>query len=83
LEGFFSKFEGLIATHCESDPLIQSNLKTIKQLHTGELDASWHPKIRSREACFASSSYAVTLAQKYKTRLHVLHISTAEELSFI
>ena len=81
LEGFFSKFEGLIATHCESDPLIQSNIKTIKQLHTGELDASWHPKIRSREACFASSSYAVTLAQKYKTRLHVLHISTAEELS--
>lgn len=81
LEGFFSKFEGLIATHCESDPLIQSNINSIKQLHPGNLDASWHPQIRSREACFASSSYAVSLAHKFKTRLHVLHISTAEELA--
>jgi dihydroorotase len=45
-----------------------------------DIDASYHPKIRSEEACYLSSSYAVSLAKKHGTRLHILHISTAKEL---
>lgn len=80
LEGFFSKFEGLIATHCESDPIIKKELEQLKSRHPEPLDATWHSRIRTREACYASSSHAVALAKKHQTRLHVLHISTEEEL---
>ena len=79
LEGFFSKFEGLIATHCESDPIIKKELEQLKSRHPEPLDATWHSRIRTREACYASSSHAVALAKKHKTRLHVLHISTERE----
>jgi dihydroorotase len=39
-----------------------------------------HPRIRSAEACYKSSSFAVGLARKHGTRLHVLHLSTGREL---
>jgi len=81
LEGFFSKTNCLIATHCEYDPWIKENQKRIIEEYGEDLPPYFHPVIRNEEACYKSSSMAVELAKKHKTRLHVLHISTAKELS--
>lgn len=80
LEGFFSKSSALIATHCEFDPLVKETQARIIEEYGEDLPAYFHPIIRNEEACFQSSSFAVGLAKKYNTRLHVLHISTAKEL---
>lgn len=78
LEGIFSKAPMLVAVHCESEAIIQRNLKQFKAEYEA-LTIDMHPLIRSAEACYASSSHAVELAKKHGTRLHVLHISTAKE----
>lgn len=81
LEAIFRECKLLIATHCEDDPMIKSKMEWFKSQFGDNLKAIHHPLIRSREACYKSSSYAVSLAEKYNTRLHILHISTKEELS--
>ncbi len=81
LEQIFSKVKTLIAAHCEDDPMIKANTETFKQEFGENMDATRHHLIRSREACYKSSSYAVELAKKHNTRLHILHISSAEELN--
>ena len=79
LEGFFSKFPGLIATHCEHEPTILKNSETYKMEYGENVPIACHPLIRSEEGCYLSSSFAVELAKKHGTRLHILHISTAKE----
>jgi len=80
LEGIFSQVPMLIATHCEDEETIKNNLQKFKSQYN-ELTIDMHPLIRSAEACYVSSSEAVSLAKKHGTRLHILHISTANELS--
>lgn len=79
LEGFFSRFSGLIATHCEDEPTIRKNLIDFKGRYGENMPVRYHPQIRSEEACYKSSSFAISLAKKNGTRLHILHISTAKE----
>ena len=79
LEKIFSESELLIATHCEDETLIQKKYQEIKSLRS-ELEPSDHPLIRDEDACYASSLRAIKMAQKYNTRLHILHISTEKEL---
>ena len=79
LEKVFSESELLIATHCEDEKIIKENLEKLKA-ENRELTAKDHPVIRNQEACFESSFYAIQLAKKYNTRLHILHISTEKEL---
>lgn len=81
LENIFANVNALIATHCESDPMIKENQKRIIQEYGEDLPAYFHPIIRNEDACYASSSFAVSMAKKFNTRLHILHISTAKELS--
>lgn len=81
LEGFFSKSNALIATHCEYDPLVKENQARIVAEYGEDIPAYFHPIIRNAEACYKSSSMAVELAKQYNARLHILHISTARELS--
>ena len=76
LNKIFSESELLIATHCEDERVINEN----KAKYPDADNASFHPLIRDTEACFASSFSAVQLAMIHKTRLHILHISTAREL---
>lgn len=78
LNKIFANAPTLVASHCEDDTLIKQNLAHFKQRY-GKLNIKMHPKIRSEEACFLSSTKAIALAQKYGTRLHILHISTARE----
>ncbi|AFD05824.1 dihydroorotase [Solitalea canadensis] len=80
LEGIFSQVPMLIATHCEDEATIRNNLERFKQEFTEErITIEMHPLIRSAEACYISSSKAIDLAQKFNTRLHILHISTGIE----
>ena len=79
LDKIFRESEILIATHCEDEKIIRSNLQKIKA--SGKiLTAADHPVIRNEEACYESSLYAIQIAKKYNTRLHILHISTENEL---
>lgn len=80
LERLFSESPLLIATHCEDSPIINHNLATYKEKYGDHIPAACHPLIRSREACFKSSSLAAGLARKYQSRLHILHLSTKEEI---
>ena len=79
LEGIFSRSSSLIATHCEDEATVRANAEKFKELHGDQLSARHHPMIRNVEACYLSSSMAVSLAKKYQTRLHILHISTEKE----
>jgi dihydroorotase len=80
LEKLFSSSPMLIATHCEDEKIIRRNMETYRKEYGEDVPMKFHPLIRSEEACFKSSSFAVALAKKHNTRLHVLHISTAKEL---
>ena len=79
LNRIFKESELLIATHCEDEKIIKDNYNKIKNAKQ-ELSPSDHPYIRDENACYKSSSLAVSLAKKYDSRLHVLHISTEKEL---
>lgn len=79
LEGFYSKFPGLIATHCEDETTIRENAEEYRKKYGENVPIEFHPSIRSVEACYKSSSFAIGLAKKFGTRLHILHISTAKE----
>ena len=81
LNRIFEEVPALIAVHCEDEQLIQANIRHFRSIYGDNLSIEFHPKIRSEESCFKSSSFAVELAKSHNTRLHVLHISTAKELS--
>lgn len=80
LEGFFADSPLLIVTHCEDTPTIQINEAKAREQYGEDVPIELHPDIRSREACYKSSDLAVKLAKKHNARLHVLHLTTAEEM---
>ncbi len=69
-----------IACHCEDESTVQSNLSKYREKYGDNIPVEYHPLIRNREACLKSSSLAVSLAKEYNTRLHILHLSTADEM---
>ena len=81
LEKLFSSCEILIATHCEDEPTVRARTALFKEKYPENAPAYIHPLVRNEEACYLSSSMAVDLAKKSNTRLHILHISTEEELA--
>jgi dihydroorotase len=83
LESIFSRSPMLIAVHCEDETIIQNNIKQARDRFGEDVPVYLHPAIRSAEACFRSSQLAVSLAEKYNTRLHILHLSTAAEMSLL
>ena len=84
LETLFKESPCLIAAHCEDEDIIKRNTQHYKELaekHEMIANAAIHPLVRTSEACYKSSSKAVELAAKTGARLHIMHISTREELS--
>ena len=82
LDGIFREAPTPIITHCEDTPTIDRTLAEFKAKYGEDgLTPEMHPDIRSREACIKSTRLALSLARKHGTRLHVLHISTADELA--
>jgi len=82
LRAIFSESPVLVMTHCEDTDIIERNIRTFKKRFKGQNDfpVRYHTRIRSAEACIASSSLAVKIARETGARLHVAHISTAQEL---
>lgn len=83
LDRIFALKNILIATHCEDEQIIRSNAELYRKRFGENVPVRYHPSIRSEEACFKSTSLAVTLARKHGTRLHILHLSTARELNLL
>lgn len=81
LERIFGEIDMIIATHCEEEEIIQKNIAYYKGLYGEDPPVKYHPLIRSAEACYQSSAKAIELADKYGARLHILHLSTAREIS--
>lgn len=80
LDRLFESVKTIIAVHSEDDVMIKQNLETFRRQFGAEIPAEAHPLIRSREACVVSTKKAIARAKKFGTRLHVFHISTAEEV---
>lgn len=80
LDRIFSEVKTIIAVHAEDDVMIKQNLEVYKQRYGDDVPVEMHPLIRSREACYAATERAVARAKKFGTRLHIFHVSTAEEL---
>lgn len=83
LTRIFAEAPALIATHCEKEEIIKANKEKYIEKFGKDLSVIYHPLIRSAEACYASSSEAVELAHRYNARLHLLHLSTAKELTLL
>ncbi|MEZ5462514.1 dihydroorotase [Dokdonella sp.] len=81
LDAIFRDAPTPIITHCEDTPMITANENRARERWGDDIPAEQHPLIRSREACIKSTELAISLARKHGTRLHVLHISTADELA--
>ncbi|MEJ2385603.1 MAG: dihydroorotase [Xanthomonadales bacterium] len=80
LAGIFRDAPALIATHCESTPLIEANLEAALERYGPNIPITEHPNIRSAEACYVSTVLAQELARRYSAPLHVLHLSTGREM---
>ena len=81
LDAFFRDTPTPIITHCEDTPMIEANVAEAKRRWPNGIPIEQHPVIRSREACIKSTRLAIELARRHNARLHVLHISTADELA--
>lgn len=81
MTALFSKVKALVAVHAEDNAIIAENIAKLKAQYGEDLPVSLHPQIRSHDACFKSTAWAVNMARKYGTRLHVMHISTEKELA--
>lgn len=81
LQQIFAEVDMLIATHCEKEDIIRENVAKYKHTLGDSIPIEYHPLIRSAEACYQSSAEAVELADKYGSKLHVLHLSTEREMA--
>lgn len=83
IEEAFKNIKLPIVAHCEDDEIIAKNTEAAKEKYGNDFPADIHAIIRNEEACYKSSEYAVNLAKKYGTRLHIAHISTEKELKLL
>lgn len=79
LRKIFSSTDLVISVHCEDEPTIRKNLAAHVEQYGDDIPIEKHPEIRSHEACYLSSSRAIALAKETGARLHVFHLSTAQE----
>ena len=79
LRKIFSSTDLVISVHCEDEPTIRKNLAAHIEQYGDDIPIEKHPEIRSHEACYLSSSRAIALAKETGARLHIFHLSTAQE----
>lgn len=80
LEKIFEHAPVMVVTHCEDSPMIWANEAKARETYGDDVPFAEHPRIRSAEACLASSTLATGLAKRYDALLHVLHLTTAAEM---
>jgi dihydroorotase len=83
IEWFFKNSDLIITIHSEDEQIINENLIRYQEQYGEQIPAEAHAEIRSAEACYKASRYAVELSQKYNTRIHLAHLSTEKELSLL
>jgi dihydroorotase len=83
LERIFRSTEMVISAHCEDESTIRRNLAHYREIYGDDIPMEYHPAIRSGEACYLSSSHAISLARKTGARLHVFHLSTGKETELL
>ncbi|MEO0575749.1 MAG: dihydroorotase [Pseudomonadota bacterium] len=81
LNGLFREAPLLVVTHCEDSPMIWAQERLMREQYGDAVPIEKHPEIRSAAACLKSSAYAISLAREYDARLHVLHLTTADEMA--
>ena len=80
LDQIFEHAPVIVATHCEDSPMIWANEDAARETYGDDVPFTEHPKIRSADACYKSSSFAIELARKHDALLHVLHLTTEKEM---
>ena len=80
LQRIFSETGMLVMTHCEDEATIKNNIEKYNKILDGEIPIKYHPLIRTEEACYKSTAYAIDLATKFNGRLHVAHLTTKREM---
>ena len=80
LNDLFRESPVIITTHCEDDPMIKAKEQEFLAKYGEKIPVEMHSEIRSREACLKSSKKAIDLAERYVTNLHILHLTTKEEV---
>lgn len=80
LEKIFANAPCIIATHCEDEPTVRQRMEHFKEKYGENVPYNIHALIRNEEACLKSSTFASGLAHKHGTKLHILHISTGDEV---
>ncbi len=83
LDKIFGEVNHQLIAHCEDERTIQANLKKYKAEYGDDIPMKFHPEIRSAEACYLSSHYAVELAKKHNAKFHLYHLSTERETSLL
>ena len=81
LDAIFRDAPCTIITHCEDTPMIDANVAAARLVYGDNIPVHLHGELRSREACMKSTQLAISLARRHGSSLHVLHISTADELA--
>jgi dihydroorotase len=83
LDGIFRIRKLPVAIHAEDEDIIHQNLEAYRKQFGDDIPMEFHPLIRSAEACYKSSSFAVDLARRHRTHLHLIHLSTAREIALL
>ncbi len=83
LHRLFASAPAIIAVHAEDERIIAAARDRLKAEHPEGIPLAMHPDVRPREACVAATRHAIALAEQTGARLHVCHISTADELRII
>ena len=77
IEKVISNSSKIISVHSEDENILLSRKKFIK-----EGDVTSHPVWRNEECALESTKRVVRIAQKYKKKIHILHVTTKQEIDF-
>ena len=77
IEKVISNSSKIISVHSEDENILLSRKKYIK-----DGDVHSHPIWRNEECALESTKRVVRIAQKYKKKIHILHVTTKQEIDF-
>jgi dihydroorotase len=79
MEKLFANCKSIIAIHSEKEQIVEENENIYYEKYGDDVPVEFHPIIRSEKACYEATKRAIDLANKYKARLHILHLTTEAE----
>ena len=79
MEKLFANCKCIIAIHSEKEEIVEENENIYRKKYGENVPIEFHPIIRSKKACYEATKTAINIANKYKARLHILHLTTEAE----